>query len=69
MRKRYAETLFTNYEYFKTADGDEVSVEKSGLVEVTTVGGYYGDEVYLRLTTEELERLAVMSRTMKEYFS
>jgi hypothetical protein len=61
--------LFNYYTDIETASGDTVVLEEDGGIEVTTIGGFYGDDTLVYLTIEELERLAQMSRAVKEYYA
>jgi hypothetical protein len=48
---------------------DEYSfyVERDGTIEIASSGGHYGEDVYTTLKTEDMEKMIIMAKLVKEW--
>ena len=59
--------LFTTYTDVEM-DGYRFYVERDGTIEIEAPGGYHGDDVYTTLKTDDLEKMIVMAKAVKEWY-
>jgi len=60
--------LFTAYTDVQM-DGYRFYLERDGTIELETYGGYHGDDVSTTLEPDDLEKMIVMAKAVKEWYS